>query len=62
MADMAKTAPKKAKAMREVPLQIRLTEEEKQVFTEAAERSHQSLSAWLRQAGWHAANSKHDLG
>jgi hypothetical protein len=58
---MVKKAPAK-KPLRETPLQIRLTEEEKRVFTEAANRAHLSLSAWLRQAGWHAADSKHDLG
>jgi hypothetical protein len=56
---MAKAAPKKDKELRETPLQIRLTAEEKRVFTEAADRDHLSLSAWLRRAGWHAAQTKH---
>ncbi len=58
---MAKAEPKKEKPLRETPLQIRLTEEEKRVFADAAERAHLSISAWLRQAGWHAAKSNHAL-
>lgn len=52
---------KKEKSLRETPLQIRLTEEEKRVFTEAAEREHTTISAWMRQAAWHATKSKHAL-
>ena len=58
---MAPKAAKKAKALRETPLQIRLTEEEKAKFTEAAEKEHMSLSAWIRLAAWHAAKSQHAL-
>jgi uncharacterized protein (DUF1778 family) len=54
------TKPKK-KTLRETPLQIRLTEQEKQIFTDAAEKQHLSLSAWLRLAGLHAAKSQHAL-
>jgi uncharacterized protein (DUF1778 family) len=52
---------KKEKAKRETPLQIRLTEEEKRVFAEAAGRAHETVSNWIRQAAWHAATSKHPL-
>ena len=52
---------KKEKARRETPLQIRLTEEEKTMFSEAAERDHLSLSAWLRLAGVHAIENRHTL-
>jgi uncharacterized protein (DUF1778 family) len=56
------TKPKpKGKALRETPLQIRLTEEEKEMFTAAAERDHLSLSAWLRLAGLHAIQNQHKL-
>lgn len=59
---MATKAPKKTKALRETPIQIRLTDEEKRMFTEAADRQHLSLSAWLRLAALHAAKSQHGLG
>jgi uncharacterized protein (DUF1778 family) len=52
---------KKEKARRETPLQIRLTEAEKAMFLEAAERDHLSLSAWLRLAGIHAIENRHKL-
>jgi len=52
---------KKEKTLRETPLQIRLTAEEKAMFTEAADREHLSLSAWIRQAALHAARSQHSL-
>jgi uncharacterized protein (DUF1778 family) len=56
------TRPKpKEKALRETPLQIRLTEEENEMFTAAAERDHLSLSAWLRLAGLHAIQNQHKL-
>jgi len=42
--NMATKTGKKDKTPRDVPLQIRLTEEEKTMFTEAAERDHLSLS------------------
>jgi uncharacterized protein (DUF1778 family) len=57
----AKTA-KKAKAKRETPLQIRLTEAEKVLFIQAAESQHLSLSAWIRLAALHAAKSQRSLG
>lgn len=50
---------KKPKPLRETPIQIRLTDEEKRTFEEAAEREHLTLSAWLRRAGLHAAESQH---
>ena len=59
---MAPKQPKKTKALRQTPLQIRLTEDEKKLFTEAAERQHLSLSSWIRLAALHAANSQHALG
>lgn len=52
---------KKVKALRETPLQIRLTSDEKTLFSEAADRQHLSLSAWLRLAGLHAAKTQHAL-
>jgi uncharacterized protein (DUF1778 family) len=52
---------KKEKALRETPLQIRLTKEEKAMFLEAAEQDHLSLSAWLRLAGIHAIENRHRL-
>jgi len=58
---MPTKAPKKVKALRETPIQIRLTDEEKRMFTEAADRQHLSLSAWLRLAALHAAKSQHGL-
>lgn len=59
---MVTKAPKKApKAKRETPLQIRLTKDEKALFTEAADRQHLSLSAWIRLAALHAAKSQHSL-
>jgi uncharacterized protein (DUF1778 family) len=58
---MAAKSDKKEKAKRETPLQIRLTEEEKTMFSEAAERDHLSLSAWLRLAGLHAIQNQHKL-
>jgi len=54
--------PKAKDKGRDVPLQIRLTAEEKAKFTEAAEREHLTLSAWLRLAGWHAVEQSHKLG
>jgi uncharacterized protein (DUF1778 family) len=58
---MAAKSDKKEKARRETPLQIRLTEAEKAMFLEAAERDHLSLSAWLRLAGIHAIENRHKL-
>jgi len=58
---MAAKSDKKDKAKRETPLQIRLTEAEKSMFLEAAERDHLSLSAWLRLAGIHAIENRHKL-
>jgi uncharacterized protein (DUF1778 family) len=58
---MASKPSKKDKAQRDIPLQIRLTEEEKAMFSEAAERDHLSLSAWLRLAGIHAIENRHKL-
>ena len=58
---MAAKPDKKEKARRETPLQIRLTEAEKAMFLEAAERDHLSLSAWLRLAGIHAIENRHKL-
>jgi uncharacterized protein (DUF1778 family) len=59
---MATKPQKKPKALRETPLQIRLTEDEKRLFSDAAESQHLSLSAWLRLAGLHAAKTQHSLG
>jgi uncharacterized protein (DUF1778 family) len=59
---MASKQQKKAKPLRETPLQIRLTSDEKELFTEAADRQHLSLSAWIRLAALHAAKSQHALG
>ena len=50
------------KAGRSIPLQIRLTEDERDRFTEAAEQDHLTLSAWMRRACWHAIENKHKLG
>ena len=58
MSPKSKTKDKKG---RDVPLQIRLTQDEKTKFTEAAEQEHQTLSAWLRLAGWHAIENRHRL-
>jgi hypothetical protein len=58
---MAAKSDKKEKAKRETPLQIRLTEAEKAMFLESAERDHLSLSAWLRLAGIHAIENRHKL-
>lgn len=55
-----RTKPKDKKG-RDVPLQIRLTQDEKTKFTEAAEAEHLTLSAWLRLAGWHAVENRHKL-
>jgi hypothetical protein len=52
---------KKASARRETLMQLRLTESEKKMFTEAAERDHLTLSAWLRLAGLHAVQEQHKL-
>lgn len=52
---------KKVKALRETPLQIRLTSDEKALFAEAAEKQHLSISAWLRLAALHAAKTQHAL-
>jgi hypothetical protein len=49
------------KAGRSVPLQIRLTEDEREKFTEAADAEHLTLSAWMRRACWHAVENKHKL-
>ena len=46
------------KGLRVTPLQIRLTADEKRLFTEAAEREHLTLSAWIRVAALHAAQSE----
>jgi hypothetical protein len=62
MAKDTKPRPKTAeKAGRSVPLQIRLTEDERDKFTEAAEADHLTLSAWMRRACWHAVENKHKL-
>jgi hypothetical protein len=58
---MAPKTKAKEKAGRTVPLQIRLTEEERDKFTEAADRDHMTLSAWMRLACWHAIENKHKL-
>jgi uncharacterized protein (DUF1778 family) len=59
---MATKQTKKTKALRETPLQIRLTEDEKALFTKAAESQHLSLSSWVRLAALRAAKSQHSLG
>jgi uncharacterized protein (DUF1778 family) len=58
---MSPAPRKKAADRRETPLQIRLTAEEKKMFTEAAERDHLTISAWLRLAGLHAIENRHRL-
>ena len=58
---MAGKTKGKEKTLRDVPLLIRLTQDEKTKFAEAAEREHMNLSAWLRLAGWHAIENKHKL-
>jgi len=58
---MSPAPRKKAADRRETPLQIRLTAEEKKMFTEAADRDHLSVSAWLRLAGLHAIKQQHKL-
>ena len=58
---MAPKPKTKDKEGRDVPLQIRLTQDEKTKFTEAAKAEHLTLSAWLRLAGWHAVESRHRL-
>lgn len=58
---MAPKSQKKTKSLRETPLQIRLTSDEKALFIEAAERQHLSLSSWIRLAALHAAKSQHAL-
>ena len=50
-------APVTAKALRAVRLQVRLTDGEKRIFSEAAARQHLSISAWIRLAGLRAARS-----
>ncbi len=58
----ARKAPAPArKVNRETPLHIRLTAEEKAMFTEAAERQHLTLSVWIRLAALHAAQSQHKI-
>jgi hypothetical protein len=47
---------------RSVPLQIRLTTDERDKFTDAAEADHLTLSAWMRRACWHAIENQHKLG
>jgi hypothetical protein len=59
---MATKTKTKDKAQRNVPLQIRLTEEERDKFTVAAEGDHMTLSAWMRLACWHAVEQQHKLG
>ena len=61
MATATKATRKRAPVLRESPLQIRLTPEEKRIFVEAAEREHLSISAWLRLAGLHAARTNHKV-
>lgn len=58
---MARKAKPKPKATRETPLHIRLTDEEKRTFTEAAERRHLTLSVWARFAMLHAVKSEQKL-
>jgi uncharacterized protein (DUF1778 family) len=59
---MATKAPKKRRkpkqALRRFKLEVRLTEFEKKVFSEAADRQHQSLSVWMRHAGFRAARPR----
>ena len=57
---MARAKARK-RSIRETPLHIRLTEEEKAMFTEAAERRHLTLSVWTRLAMLHAAKTEHKL-
>lgn len=59
---MSNKAKPQGKAQRSIPLQIRLTEEERDKFTEASEADHLTLSAWMRRACWHAVENKHKLG
>lgn len=58
---MANKAKTQGKAQRSVPLQIRLTEEERDRFTEAAAKEHMTLSAWMRLACWHTVENRHKL-
>ena len=58
---MSPAPRKKAADRRETPLQIRLTAEEKKMFTEAADRDHLTVSSWLRLAGLHAIQQQHKL-
>jgi hypothetical protein len=50
-----KSKTRQEKQPRHYLLQVRLTEYEKKVFTEAAEGKHLSLSTWVRLAGFKAA-------
>jgi uncharacterized protein (DUF1778 family) len=50
--------PEKARTFREARLQIRLTEGEKRLYAQAAERQHLSISAWLRLASLQDARSR----
>jgi len=54
--------PTKKDTLRKTPLQIRLTAEEKVLFTQAADREHMTLSAWIRLAALHAAKTHHRVG
>jgi uncharacterized protein (DUF1778 family) len=47
---------------REAPIHIRLTEDEKRMFSAAAERHQLSISAWIRLAGFRAAKSRRSVG
>jgi hypothetical protein len=50
----------KKKELREVLLQIKLTNTEKQLFTEAADRQgDDNLSTWIRRVARNAANAKY---
>jgi predicted HicB family RNase H-like nuclease len=44
--------------VRGTALQLRLTEDEKRLFSEAAERRELSVSAWIRFAGLRAAKTR----
>jgi uncharacterized protein (DUF1778 family) len=48
---------KNGKHLRETPLQVRLTPEEKRLFAHAAEHRHLTISAWLRTVAVEAART-----
>lgn len=45
------------KHLRETPLQVRLTPDEKRMFAQAAEHRHLTVSAWLRTVAVDAARA-----